>query len=189
LNRKPLAVKAEVAEKLSEIARRKNLTLFSLVTEALEQLLKIEDKGENLKKVVEQHLILSAAKKAGFILTPQPLLFSLLEKTFTLEGEFMAKIWRESGEWLGYYFKTIDPAITSKELLENIVKGILWNISEFSVTSGNEGLTVKCILFQCPKPYAVLLAEFISGVVSSLNYKPSTREITRGIILLNFRRE
>ena len=189
MNRKLLAVKAEIAEKLSETARRKNLTLFSLVSEALEQLLKVEDRGESLKKIVDQHLVLSAAKKAGFILTPEPLLFSLLEKTYSLEGEAMAKLWKDAGEWLGYYFKTVDPAKPPKEIIEDLVRGILWNISDLTVTRGNDDLTVKCILFRCPKPYAVLLADFIAGIAGSLNYTLAEREIMRGIILLKFKRE
>jgi hypothetical protein len=187
LDRKLLAVRADIAERLSEMAKRKNLTLFSLVSEALEQLLKAEGRGENLQKIFENHLTISAAKEAGFILIPESLWISLMEKNFKSEGEAMAEAWRETGEWLGHYFKTIDPNLTPQTLAERLVKGILWSISEFTVAGGEDGtITMKCIGFRCPPAYTMLLASFLTGLMEALGYSLKSRELARGIILLKF---
>ncbi|RLI25480.1 MAG: hypothetical protein DRO52_03970 [Candidatus Hecatellales archaeon] len=187
MNRKLLAVRADIAEKLSEMAKRKNLTLFSLVSEALEQLLKAENRGESLQKICENHQTISAARKAGFILIPESLWISLIEKNFKSEGKAMAQAWREAGEWLGHYFKTIDPELTPQSLAERLVRGILWSISEFTVSQGDDGtITMKCIGFRCPPTYTTLLASFLTGLMEALGYSLKSKEISKGIILLSF---
>ncbi|MHC1589512.1 MAG: hypothetical protein ACXQTQ_00930 [Candidatus Hecatellaceae archaeon] len=190
MNRKLLAVRADIAEKLSEMAKRKNLTLFSLVSEALEQLLKAERRGESLQRIFENHLTLLAAREAGFILIPESLWISLMEKTFESEGKTMAEAWKEAGEWLGRYFKTVDPGLTPQTLAERLVRGILWSISEFTIASGDDGtITMKCIGFRCPPSYTLLLANFLTGLMTALGYGLKSRELARGIILLKFVKE
>ena len=187
MNRKLLAVRADIAEKLAEIARKKNLTLFSLVSEALEQLVKVEARGESLQKIVDDHFTLAAAKEVGFTLIPETLWVSLAEKSFQAEREAMEKVWREAGEWLGKYFRTVEPELPAQTLAERLIRGILWSISEFSLSQGQDGsLTVKCIGFRCPPSYTALLSSFITGLLGALGYQPKAREVTRGIINLKF---
>jgi len=186
LNRKLLAVRADIAEKLVEIAKKKNVTLFSLVSEALEQMVKAEARGENLKKIVENHLALTAAREAGFTLIPESLWVALVEKARGEEGS-MAAVWREAGEWLGHYFKTVEPEASPVSLAERLIRGILWSLSEFSISTGKDGsLTVKCVGFRCPKSYTRLLSSFIQGLMDALGYKIKSGEIARGIILMKF---
>ena len=116
MNRKLLAVRADIAEKLAEIAKKKNLTLFALVSEALEQLVKAESRGESLQKILENHLALAAAREAGFTLIPETIWTNLVEKVFQSEEKAMAEAWRETGEWLGRYFKTVEPEISPESL-------------------------------------------------------------------------
>lgn len=189
MERKLLAVRADIAEKLSRMAKEKNLTLFSLVSEALEQLIKAEARGENLQNIYENHLIISAARKAGFILIPESLWLSLMEKSFESEGKAMAKAWREAGEWLGHYFKAVNPELSPQSLAEKLVRGILWSISEFTISKGENGaITMKCIGFRCPPAYTMLLASFLTGFMGALGYTLKERELTKGIIQLRFTR-
>lgn len=175
-----------MVRKITQIAKRKNLTLFAFVNETLEQLLKSEEKGVPLPQIVDEYFILKTAKEAGFHLTPENLFHEILEKAFQKEDQTLREAWRETGGWFGKYFKTIYSNYDPLKLVEKIMKTILWEASDFSLTKEGEEIYLRCIGSRCPASHTLLLSSLLSGFMEAFDYTPVRKDLARGIISLTF---
>ncbi|WP_309492971.1 hypothetical protein [Candidatus Hecatella orcuttiae] len=186
MNRKLLAAREDLVKKIAQIAKRKNLTLFAFINETLEQLLKSEEKGVPLPQIVEEYFILKTAKEAGFNLTPESLFHGLLEKVFQKDDRALREAWRDMGGWFGKYFKTLYSNQDSLKLIEKVMRTILWEASDFSLTKDGEEVYLRCIGSRCPASHTLLLSALLSGFMEAFDYTPVRKDLARGIISLTF---
>jgi len=82
VKRKMLAADERLAEQMVKIAEEKGQTLYSLVNEALEQIVKAHNMGLTLKRVVQERGTVETAKEAGFRLTIITLWLDAVETAF-----------------------------------------------------------------------------------------------------------
>lgn len=186
VKRKFLAAKGDLVEKIKEIAKKKNLTIFSLANEALENLIKAEQTGESLSQIIEKYDMIKAVREAGFTLTPENIWFSFLNQKVESKSN-LTEFWKESGEWFGKYCKTKFTDDSSLQTLEKIMNIVLWDFSDFSIAKNESEITIRCVGSRTPENYTNLIAVFIQGVLEAYNYTITTKEVARGIIVLTFR--
>ncbi len=68
--RKVLAADAKLAEKFSELAKSKGMTVYSLLNKILEAVLELEEHGISFNQALEEYVIYRLSRTAGMALAP-----------------------------------------------------------------------------------------------------------------------
>lgn len=185
LKRKMLAAKEDLVDQVNEIANRKGLTLFAVTNEALEQVVKLDKMSSRLSDVVREYGIFKAAKEAGFVLVPESLLYETMEKAYNEDKNWMMKKWIEIGEWCGKYYSVKKPEDKFEKLKEDVCR-FFWNIREFKVQNGDDGVFVRCMSPRFQESYAVFLGEFLEGAFGTMGFKCTQKDVSKGFLHLKF---
>lgn len=182
-----LAAREDLVNGVIEVASRRGFTLFALTNEALERVIEADKMGLSLSEVADGCRVLEAAKRGGFILVPEMMLYEVMDKAYREMGDWMVKVWAESGEWFGKYYSVKNP----KDKIENLTKdmrSLLWNVGEFNITrNGDREVSVKCVGSRFPESYAVFLGAFLEGAFNSLGYKCLEKHVAKGFVNLRFK--
>ena len=89
--------RADLLDRLSEIAKQKNRTLSSLINEIFEQAIEAEAMGVNLHQAVKAVNTVKTARKAGFILGFEPLWYAMAEIAYREAEDETYRMWFETG--------------------------------------------------------------------------------------------
>ncbi|MBS7622017.1 hypothetical protein KEJ32_07910, partial [Candidatus Bathyarchaeota archaeon] len=103
MKRKMLAAREDLVNEVIDIANRRGFTLYALTNEALQRVIEADRMGLSLGEVADECKVLDAAKRGGFVLVPEMLLYEVLEKAYKEMRDWMTKVWSESGEWFGKF--------------------------------------------------------------------------------------
>ena len=182
-----LAAREDLANRLLEVADRKNVKLFGLLNETLEMVLKTEDMGLSLEDVVQQYGVVKAAKDAGFVLAVESLWYDVVDKFFKTDKDWMVKRWYESGHWYGKYYSAKLPQDPLKAFKEDVFS-FTWNVSEFTIKENKDRseVVVNCIAPKFSISQTTLFSAFLEGALNAFGYEVSKRGVSKGIIQLSF---
>lgn len=181
--RKALFARKDLVDRLSEVAGRRGCSLYSLVNEVFEVVLKAEDAGVDLRRVVERESLLEVARRTGYVLVLEGLLYEMTELAYRGAGDQALRSWFEAGVWLAKRYTTSDLRDPVEAFLSSF-KSITWNASELSMRRDGEGLYVRVVNPKAPEPYSTLLAAFLEGALNALGYRVVGREVSRGFLRL-----
>jgi hypothetical protein len=181
-----LAAQEDIANRIVELAKRKDMTVYQTVNDILEQALRVEEVGINLKQVVDERWMLERAQETGFTFTIEQLLYRIVDEAYASDKEKFTEIWREMGHWYGRYYQTKhnDPLDAFKEALELFTLGT----SEYNFENSNRNLKFSFIGEKLTPGYIELYCIFVEELLTVLGYKVTEKEINRGIIKLEMRR-
>ena len=184
--RKMLAAQEDIANRIVDLAKRKDMTVYQTVNDILEQTLRVEELGMSLKQVVDERWMLERAQETGFTFSIEQLLYRVVDEAYESDKEKFAEIWREMGHWYGKYYqaKHEEPMEAFREALELFTLGT----SEYNLENSNRDLTFSFIGEKLTPGYIELFSIFIEELLSVFGYKLKDKEINRGIIKLELRR-
>jgi len=94
-----LAAQEDIANRIVELAKRKDMTVYQTVNDILEQALRVEELGMSLGQVVDERWMLERAQETGFTFTIEQLLYRIVDEAFDSNREKLTEIWREMGHW------------------------------------------------------------------------------------------
>ncbi len=187
MKRKMLAAREDVALRMREIATQRGMTLYGLVNDALESVIRMDEMGIPVSDVMEEYRALNAAKKAGFLLCPESLWYEMVEQAHAKDNDGMAEKWLEAGDRVAQMYKvreSQEPLAAFKRDIRNFT----WNAFEFSFDEGQE-ILVRCIGPKFPEAYAVLFSRFLEGSFHAFGYQCVERDAARGALQLRLVRE
>ena len=173
--RKMLAAQEDIANRIVELAQRKDMTVYQTVNDILEQALRVEDLGISLRQVVDERWMLERAQETGFTFTIEQLLYSIVDEAYESDKKKSIKIWRDMGHWYGKYYQA---------KLELFTLGT----SEYNLDVNNRDLTFSFIGEKLTPGYIELFSTFVEELLSVFGYKLKSKEINRGIIKLEMSR-
>jgi len=81
--RKMMAADANLANKIVELAKRRESTVFRTVNDILEEALRVDQMGLSLSEVVDERETLEKAKKMGFTFTIEKLLYDVVDLAYS----------------------------------------------------------------------------------------------------------
>ena len=138
-----LAAQEDIANRIVELAQRKDMTVYQTVNDILEQALRVEELGMSLRQVVDERWMLERAQETGFTFTIEQLLYRIVDEAYDSDNVKYAEIWREMGHWYGKYYqaKHDDPMDAFREALELFTLGT----SEYNLENSNRNLTFSFI--------------------------------------------
>ncbi len=181
-----LAAQEDIANRIVELAKRKEMTVYQTVNDILEQALRVEELGMSLGQVVDERWMLERAQETGFTFTIEQLLYRIVDEAFDSNREKLTEIWREMGHWYGKYYhaKHNEPLEAFREALELFTLGT----SEYKLENSNRDLTFSFIGEKLTPGYIELYSVFVEELLSVLGYKIKQKEINQGIIKLEMSR-
>ena len=77
-----LAAREDIANRIVELATRKDMTVYQTVNDILEQALRVEELGLTMSQVVDERWMLERAKETGFTFTIEHLQYLVVDAAF-----------------------------------------------------------------------------------------------------------
>lgn len=181
-----LAAQEDIASKIVEIAKRKDMTIYQTVNDILEQAVRVDEIGLTIKQVVDERWKLERAREIGFTFTVEHLIYLVADAAYEENPERFTQIWRDMGHWYGKYFngKHDDPVDAFRDALELFTIGS----SEYDLSASGKELTLSFIGEKLTPGYTSLFTVFIEELLAVLGYKLNGKEIQKGLIKLGFKR-
>jgi len=186
LKRKFLAARQDFVAQLHEMASRKNMTLYALVNETLEQLFRAEEMEVPLPEVVDGYSFMKLVRESGFMVVHESLLFYLLEKVLE-ENDSLADMFYKNGYWFGKYLQVRFSGQEPLGVFKKIASRFFGGVSEFRIIKNSDEVSLQCIGFRLLDSYTKLLSVFFEGVIDALGYSIIKRDVSKGIISLTFK--
>jgi len=177
-----LAAEEDLANRVAQLAEKRGLTVYQTVNDILEQALRAEGQGVNLKEALDRRGDMARARDMGLTFTVEHLYYQVVDAAYGEDRDKIHDLWRDMGFWYGNYFKSKsgDPV---KELTDAL--GFLTHGSQFTAEKGKgDELTVSCINEHYTRGYTEVFATFIEAAFSVFGYKKLENEASRGIIKL-----
>jgi len=183
VKRKTFVARADLIDQLGKVAETKGYSLYALVNEIFELVLKAEELGLDLRRIFEERGVLEKAKSAGFILGLESLWYSMTDLVYEKAKNRVLKEWAEAGLWLAKRYATscsTDPI----EDLKRDLRAFIWNASQFIIEVEGEGISVRILSPRFSEGYSFLLAALLEGLLNGLGFEVVEREVFRGNIRL-----
>ena len=181
IKRKSLFAREDLVNRLLSIAKKQGRSLYGLVNEIFELVIRAEDLGVNLQKAFKERWILKKARKDGFILVPEGLWYEITEIAFQNSKDETLKRWFEAGVWLAKRYIEVE---TEKpfEAFKRSIKAYSWNVPEITIEEDNGKVSVRIISPRMTESYTALYSVFIQGVLETFGYKISGKSVSTGAI-------
>jgi len=183
--RRLIFVSDDILRRLMKAANMQGKAFTTFIEEALEQLMRANDMGHDLKEVVDFFEVLQAQRNSGAVFTPMDVLNYLIGKVYEAEGEQLQAKWYESGKWYGKYLK--DKFDEPTMALGSLLRATRWDLDEVEVRLEGDAVKFRCVSAVLTKEGTELLLKFIEGAMHSLGYETVNKDYMKGIILLEFK--
>jgi hypothetical protein len=184
--RKILAAEEDLANKVAQLAEKRGLTVYQTVNDILEQALRAEGQGLNLKEALDRRGDMERAHEMGLTFTVEHLYYQVVDAAYGRDKEKVRDLWRDMGFWYGKYFKGkgSEPVKDLTDALTFMTHG-----SQFTAEKGKgDELTVSCINERYTRGYTEVFATFIEAAFQVLGYSTVENEASRGIIRIRLAR-
>lgn len=184
VERKTFAARADLLDRLSEVASKRGYSLYSLVNDIFEAFLSVDEAGVRFEEVLEGYKVLKRARECGFVLQLESLLYEMVDLAYRSAGSEVLKRWFEAGAWFAkrWFAKKREGELWRE--LSRELKSLLWNIEEVEVEVLGERVSISIFSPRFSEPYTISLASFLEGCLSALNYKVTSKEVLRGKIFV-----
>lgn len=182
--KKFIAVRGDLLQRIIEIANRDGKTVFGFVNEIFEQALRAEELKVSLGEIIDFYTLIEVMKKAGSIITTSDVLNHLITRLYPLEKEGLQEKWYVSGVWYGKYLSM--KFNDSLEVFKKILEVCTWDVTEASLAKSDGGrLSLRCVAPSHTVENTELFLHFLRGVMHSFNYKIVKEEFYKGIIMMD----
>lgn len=182
--RKTFVARADLLDRLSEVAGARGYSLYALVNEVFELVLKAEELGLDLRRVFEERGVLENAKRAGFVLGLESLWYGMADLAIEKAKNRALKEWFDAGVWFARRYATggsADPL----EALKRDLEAFMWNASQFSMDVAGGRVSIRVLGPRFSEGYTFLLAAFLEGVLSGFGFEAAEREVFKGNIRID----
>lgn len=183
--RKYLAVQPKVAEEIFKLAKGKGMTLFSYVSEVLRQAAESERSGFSLKEAIEAYRAVRLLRELNFTPAPSHILAAALS---SMEAGDVESEFKSIGVLCGKYLSMKYPNMPAEDLLKSAIQSVLWGLSDLSITSLSENLSITFVASTRERNYVNAVSSFIEGLGESLGYYTASKEVVAGLATLTLRR-
>jgi hypothetical protein len=179
--RKTFAARADLLEKLSELAERRGLTLYALVNQLFQLEIEVGDRGVDLRRVVEEWGEWVRVRNSGFMPVPAILWGDLVKEVYERSGEeWLVARCREVGGWL--VKKLVSSGANPLQELEHLTRLLAPNSPELTFEARSENVRVLVMNPKLTKPHAAVLASIIEGALINLGYERLVKEVDEGFL-------
>ncbi len=169
VKRKLLAARADLAERLSEEARKRGSTVYGYLNEIIQGVLQVG--GEKaFSELVETNKAMQLAKMLGLVLAP-PALWNSCD---VIEDDA-----ENTGRNAALYLKNVEGNATKS--IESFIRSLCWNASFFSLKIEEYKATLQVVGHDVPDKQMIFILSAARGALSTLGYVETDRVVSRGL--------
>ena len=180
-----LAADESIANKIVEMAKRRELTVYQTVNDVLEQAVRADEMGLSLMEVVDEREMLEKARKMGLTFFIEGLLYDMVDLTYSNTHKQLSELCLETGRWYGKYFA--GKADDGMKAFDEAMKLLTLGNSVYNIENRRDGsVLVSCVGERFTPGYTEALGLFIEGVLGSFGMRLREKENSDGIIRLRF---
>lgn len=187
--KKLILIRNDLLEDIIKVTAKEGKTVFAFTNEVFEQALKAYEMQTSPAELLEFYALMMLEKDRGAVVTPIDLLEYLLKKCYKTDKEDLLQKWYDCGLWYGKYLSIKSQTENWLQLFEKLMKKCAWNISDFSITTQSENVSIRCVSPSFTMENTEAFMKFLEGAMHSANYKTIKNEYLKGIILLDFKKQ
>ena len=183
-DKKLIPVPRPLADHLRLVTGRLGTNISNFATDALEQALRAEQLGSDLKETVDLYHMNQIQRGAGMVFFQRAGFKGLLTKLFKNDRETLLELWYNSGRWYSAYLS----ARLNQEVLSFLEKDLLvsWNLDESEILTKDVLVSIRLTSFGMSTQFTDLLVVYTKGIFEELGYDVSSEDILPGLISMKF---
>ena len=186
-DKKLIRVPSDIIAELSKAAVTVGKSFYDYTAEALEQVVRAHKLGCSPVEVVDFYELMRIQKNAGLVMIFSDTLDYLISKLYLEEKEDLLQKWYDTGVWYGKYLQAKFHSRQPVEMLEKLLSVTLWDVNEIELSKENDGITLRCVSFTLSVERTKLLTSFLEGIMYSMGYETSEKDVIRGIIRMKLK--
>lgn len=181
---KLISVPKELANQLRLMAGRLGISVTSITTEAIEQVLRADILGSNVKEAVDILQMSQVHRGAGLINFQRTSIKDLVKKTYDEDPDALRDLWYNSGRWYSAYLSNR----INGDLFKFFEKDLLisWNLDESDIIVKDVQVDVRLTSFGMSIELTELIVMYTKGFLEELGYEASSEEVLPGLISSRF---
>lgn len=188
MGRKFLAARDVLVKKLRSIAKNKNVTLYGLTNELLQQAIRANDLGEELTKVIDRYYIVKTAMENRSLLIPERIWYVVLEKALENSSDSLKEVFYDVGLWYGKYFSAVSKGNDAIGQVKEALQTMFWNASSLDLMKTDGEIILRCLESNFTDSHTKFLSTMLEGVMHAFGYAIAEKETEKGLLLLTFRK-
>jgi hypothetical protein len=181
---KLIPVSKPLANQLRLLAGRLGVSVSSITEEALEQVLRADELGSNLKDAVDFLHMAQVHRGAGLINFQRAGLTDLIKRFYADDSESLLQLWYRSGRWYAAYLSN---RLNGDffDFFEQDLK-VSWNLDESEIRGEDVIVHVRLTSFGMSHEFTDLLVVYTKGFFEELGYVVSDEDVLAGLVSFKF---
>ncbi len=181
------AVKAEVGETFARMASKRNLTLYSLVSDCLEKIVELDNSGVSLDEAASSFRLLKTAREIGLVLVPESLWYETVESSLKTDRKGTMARFSDTGEWIGKYCLAKNRGDNAARELGSCLAPLASDANDFSL-EGDETIRLRCVNPKYSQQYAESFSMLLCKAFETIGHECLSRTVSKGMIILTLHR-
>jgi len=181
---KLIPIPKPLANQLRLLAGRLGVSVASLTEEALEQVLRADTLGANVKDAVNILHMAQVHRGAGLINFQRTGVRDLIKRLYEEDSKGLLELWYRSGRWYAAYLsnRLIGDFFTffEQDLL------VSWNLDESEILIEDVVVNVRLTSFGMSREFTDLLVVYTKGFFEELGYVVSDEDVLPGLVSFKF---
>lgn len=181
---KLIPIPKPLANQLYLLAGRLGVSVSSITQEALEQVLRADTLGSNLKQAVDVLHMAQVHRGAGLINFQRTGIKDLIKRLYEEDTDSLLELWYRSGRWYAAYLSNRLNgdffAFFEQDLLAS------WNLDESEIVTEDVIVNVRLTSFGMSYEFTELLVMYTKGFFEEIGYSVSHEDVLPGLISFKF---
>lgn len=173
-----------VVDQLRLMAGRLGVSVSSITTEALMQVLRADELGVSVKDAVDMLHMSQVHRGAGLINFQQAGFKDLIKRLYREDSEPLLELWYRSGRWYAAYLSNR----INEDLLGFFEQDLLvsWNLDESEITVEDVVIEVRLTSFGMDLELTELLVVYTKGFFEELEYGVMDEDVLPGLVSFKY---
>jgi len=181
---KLIPVPSELANQLRLLAGRMGVSVSSITTEALEQVLRADELESSVKDAVDILHMAQVHKGAGLVIFQRAGVKDLIKRLYDEDSEGLLTIWYRSGRWYAAYLSNRLNGGVFNFFEQDLL--VSWNLDESEIRVEDFVVDVRLTSFGMSPEFTELLVVYTKGFFEELGYMVSSEDVLSGLVSFKF---
>jgi hypothetical protein len=181
---KLIPIPKPLANQLRLLAGRLGVSVTSLTEEALEQVLRADTLGSNVKGAVDILHMAQVHRGAGLMNFQRAGVSDLFKRLYDEDSEGLLDLWYRSGRWYAAYLSNR----LNGDYFDFFEQDLLvsWNLDESEISVEDVVVYVRLTSFGMSREFTDLLVLYTKGFFEELGYVVSEEDVLPGLVSIKF---
>jgi hypothetical protein len=181
---KLIPIPKPLVNQLRLLAGRLGVSVTSITEEALEQVLRADTLGSNVKDAVDFLQMAQVHRGAGLINFQRTGVRGLIKRLYEEDSEGLLELWYRSGRWYAAYLSNRLNGDFFNFFEQDLL--VSWNLDESEILVEDVVVNVRLTSFGMSREFTDLLVVYTKGFFDELGYVVSDEDVLPGLVSFKF---